>query len=200
MHLAGVEMGKSTVPPSHDDWALWLDEEVRVLRALLERRPDLTNAKSFIRRTRDPHFPTMGNDYPQMPFLPMWEATQAFVAHLKYINFKNGKGVFFLTQWNTETSQVTNDGLEYAFQGITDDGRYWIYAEFAVTAPGLPRDSDSEVVAWNEKKHLVLHRSEKYQTYLRPVIAKLEALDASQFQPKLGLLEQLIQSLEVRDE
>lgn len=129
----------------------------------------------------------------------MWEASQAFVGRERYVNFKNGKGVFFLTQWDRETTQLSNDGLEYAFQGITNDGRYWIYGEFSITAPFLPNGEEPEVMAWNEKNYLLPHRSKKYQEYLRPVLAKLEALPANEFQPNLELLEQLIQSLEVKD-
>jgi hypothetical protein len=132
-----------------------------------------------------------------MPFLPMWEACQAFVAHVRYVNFKNGRGVFFLTQWNTETSQVVNAGLEYVFQGITNDGRYWIYAEFSVSAPSLLNGDEPEVRAWDTENYLLPHNSEKYQEYLRPVVAKLEATPDNEFRPNLRLLEQLIESLRI---
>ena len=135
-----------------------------------------------------------------MPFLPMWEAQQAFVSHVKYVNFRNGKGVFFLTQWNTETSQIANDGLEYAFQGITDDGKYYVYAEFSVAAPTLPKGDEPEVMAWNQKEYLLPRQSKKYQTYVRGVVTQLQALRDDQFQPKLELLERLISSLEVHSQ
>jgi hypothetical protein len=106
--------------------------------------------------------------------------------------------VFFLTQWDTETIQVSNDGLEYAYQGITNDGRYWIYAAFSVAAPFLPKGDEPEIIAWDEKNYLLSHRSKKYQDYLRPVLGKLEALPTNKFQPNLELLEQLMESLEVR--
>lgn len=129
----------------------------------------------------------------------MWEASQAFFARPQYISFKNGRGVFFLTQWNvSDTSQVTNDGLEYAFQGITDDGRYHVYAEFAVTAPFLPNDGDPNVEAWNEKNYLLPQKSRAYQEYLKPIIAKLQEMPSDQFQPNLKLLEQLVASMEVK--
>jgi hypothetical protein len=135
-----------------------------------------------------------------MPFLPMWEAQQAFVSHVKYVNFRNGKGVFFLTQWNIETSQIANDGLEYAFQGITDDGRYYVYAEFSVSAPNLPNGNEPAVIAWNEKEYLLPRQSRKYQQYVRGVVAQLQALRDDQFQPKLQSLERLISSLDVQSQ
>jgi hypothetical protein len=130
----------------------------------------------------------------------MWEAQQAFVSNVKYVNFRNGKGVFFLTQWDTETSQITNDGLEYAFQGITDDGKYYVYAEFSVSAPTLLNGNEPAVIAWNEKEYLLLRQSKEYQAYVRRVAAQLEALRGDEFKPKLGSFERLISSLAVQSQ
>lgn len=180
-------------PPNPPAWTVYFDEEVRTLKALLDKRPLHERVTRFISKVRSDKHNT------QMPFLPMWEAGQAFVSHLKYVNFKNGKGVFFLTQWDTDTTQVTNEGLEYAFQGITDDGQHYVYAEFSVAAPFLPAGSEPDVVAWTEKNYLLRHQSKEYQSYLRPVLAKLEALPADKFQPDLELIEKVIQSVEIQE-
>jgi hypothetical protein len=190
---ASKEDAKHVVyPPNPIHWTIYFDEEVRTLEALIKEKPTKANVRAVIAKAR------RGGDCSQMPFLPMWEACQAFVAHLTYVDFKNGKGVFFLTQWDRETTQVTNEGLEYAFQGITNDGKYYVYAEFSVRAPFLPKGDEPDVVAWAEKNYLLSHKSKEYQNYLRPVLAKLEALSTDKFQPNLDLLEQLIQSLEVQ--
>jgi hypothetical protein len=191
MHHASDELAKVTYPPM-EDLGPAVDTEVRVLKELLAAKPT-TKLGGFLAKARgEPGCSA------EMPFLPMWEACQAFSAHVRYINFKNGQGVFFLTQWDTETTQISNEGLEYAYQGITNDGQYWIYAEFSVAAPFLPKGDEPEVIAWEEKNYLLSHRSKQYQDYARPVLAKLEALPASKFQPNLELLEQLIGSLEVK--
>ncbi len=195
MHHGSQEM-RTTYPPT-EDWAPSVDEEVRVLKALIAERPGQQAFKTFISKVRDRSKMHMGNGYPQMPFLPTWEATQAFVSH---VGFKNGRGVLFLTQWNNEASQVTNEGLEYAFQGITEDGQHYISAEFSVIAPFLPTGLEPEVVAWDERNYLLLHRSKKYQSYLRPVLEKLEALPADQFRPNLILIEKLVESLQIDNE
>ena len=197
MHLASQEMAKNTIPPT-GDWGPGVDEEVRVLRALLEKQPKFEELREFLSKTRSPEARQL-NNFPQMPFLPMWEASQAFFARPKYLRFMNGQGVFFLTQWNvSDTYQITNDGLEYAFQGITDDGQYLIYAEFSVKAPFLPSDDDPEVVAWNEKHYMLPQNSKTYQDYLKPIVAKLQGRGSDQFRPNLTLLEQLITSMEVK--
>jgi hypothetical protein len=191
--VASKDYAKNVIyPPNPPDWTTYFDEEVRVLKALLAAKPTQANVGRFLAKARgEPGCSA------EMPFLPMWEACQAFAGHLRYVNFKNGKGVFFLTQWDRETTQISNDGLDYAFQGITDDGQYWIYAEFSVAAPFLPKGDEPEVVAWNEKNYLLSHKSKQYQNYLRPVFVKLEALPANKFQPNLELLDQLIGSLAV---
>ena len=192
MHHASDEMAKVTYPPM-EDLGPAVDTEVRLLKELLAAKPT-TKLGHFLAQARG-----QTGCSAEMPFLPMWEACQAFAGHVRYVNFKNGRGVFFLTQWDTETEQISNYGLEYAYQGISNDGQYWIYAEFPVAAPFLPRGDEPEVIAWNEKNYLLSHQSKKYSDYLRPVLAKLEAVTASKFQPNLELLEQLIQSLEVKD-
>lgn len=192
LHNESMELAKVTYPPM-EDLGPEVDTEVRVLKELLTARPALPKLGRFLAKARSQQGCSAA-----MPFLPMWEACMAFVSHLKYVDFKNGRGVFFLTQWDRETFPITNDGLEYAYQGISNDGRYWVYAEFAVNAPFLPGSDAPEVQAWAEKNYLLSHRSRKYQDYLRPVLAKLEALPANKFQPNLELLEQLIGSLEIK--
>jgi hypothetical protein len=197
--VAGTEYAKSVVYPKDQwDWAKDFDEEVRVLHALLVKKPTSDDLKRFLANARAIEAQKFDN-FPQMPFLPMWEASQAFFTRPQFINFKGGGGVFFLTQWNvSDTSEITNDGLDYAFQGITNDGQYYVYAEFSVTAPFLPSDDDPAVVAWNEKNYLLPQKSKTYQDYLRPIVAKLQALPADQFKPNLNLLQQLISSMEVQ--
>ena len=187
------DYAKSTVFKPRESWTNDFDEEVRVLKALLTAKPKQPAVQSFLKRIRHK------TDYNKgMPFLPMWEAHQAFVSNVKYVNFRNGKGVFFLTQWDSETSRIANDGLVYAFQGITSNGRYYVYAEFSVSAPTLPNGHEPDVIAWNEKNYLLPRQSSDYQEYSRRVVAQLEALRGDEFQPKLELLERLISSIEVQ--
>jgi len=187
------EMAKDVVGPAGESWTRDFDEEVRVLQALLKAKPAQSRVRSFLKRIR--HKKDFNQD---MPFLPMWEAQQAFISKVKYVNFRNGQGVLFLTQWDTETSQVANNGLEYAFQGITNDGKYYVYAEFSVSARILPNGDEPAVIAWNEENYLLPRQSRKYQDYIRPIVVQLEALRADEFRPKLESLEQLISSLEVQ--
>lgn len=186
---------KNVVFTTGESWTNDFDEELRVLNALLADKPQSSAVQSFLKRVRHKTAVNTG-----MPFLPMWEAHQAFISNVKYVNFRNGKGVFFLTQWNTETTRIANDGLVYAFQGITNDGKHHVYAEFSVSAPNLPQGNEPDVLAWNEKNYLLPQQSKQYQDYTRGVVAQLEALRADQFQPQLELFERLISSLAIQPE
>ena len=169
-----------------------VDEEVRVLKLLLAKQPAPANIGSFLGKARGEK--CCG----AMPFLPLVEACMAFTARHKYMRFKNGKGILFLTQWDKETTRVDNGWLEYNFQGITDDGKYYVSADFPVAAPFLPDGDEPEVYAWNEKNYLLSHNSKEYQTYLRPLMKELEALPADKFDPSLDLIERMIQSLQFK--
>jgi hypothetical protein len=195
MTIAGKEHAKSLPSGGKaEDWAKDFDDEVALLKKLLNEKPTGPEVDSFLTKARGK------TPCGAMPWLPMWDACQAFVSDVKYIHFKNGQGVFFLTQWDTETSQVTNAGLEYAFQGITDDGQHYVYGEFSVLAPVLPKGDEPEVKAWDQKNYLLDHNSTQYQQYIRAVVTKLEALPADKFQPSLALLEKLMASLELQPE
>jgi hypothetical protein len=128
-------------------------------------------------------------------------ARQAFRARVNYVPFKNGRGIMFLSQYNIETSLINNQGLAYVFQGVTDDGTHVVSAVFPVAAPFLPKDFDVETV--EEYKlpkdfYTLPNESKVYQSYLRTVVPKLEALPPDKYVPELRLLEELVRSLSVQ--
>jgi hypothetical protein len=141
----------------------------------------------------------------EIPFLPFGiGASQGFHARMKYVNFRNGKGVLFLTQYNIEPALVNNQGLTYTFQGLTDDGDYYVSATFPVTAPILPHGYEAEST---ESYTLVPPRASRgreydsfendYRTYLTKLTLELEELSADKYQPNLTILEDVIRSLNV---
>lgn len=137
----------------------------------------------------------------EIPFLPFGiDAYQSFRAHVKYIDFKEGKGVIFLTQYNIEPSLINNSGLIYTFQGLTDDGLYYVSATFPVAAPILSKDLQSGSFEdyslpeyFYDKNHQL--NEQAYQKYLTKIETKLEALPANKYEPNLTLFEKLISSL-----
>jgi hypothetical protein len=96
-----------------------LDERVAALRRLLAEQPEFVDAE-------------------EIPVLPDPESAQAFRARIRYLRFDGGEGVAFITRYPTSGASPAGP-LTWTFQGLTDDGRYWVSVFHPVHAPGLPR-------------------------------------------------------------
>ncbi len=140
----------------------------------------------------------------KLPFLPFVDAKEEFVAHLKYISFRNGKGLFYLTQFNTEPSIINNEGLTYIFQGLTDDKEFYILATFPVRTKMLPDSYDAEEFEdyklpfyFYEPKDAKKNELD-YRKYISKVKETLESQKSDQFGPNLVFFENLLSSLEIK--
>ena len=72
-----------------------------------------------------------------MPFLPLFNAAQVLHAKVEFMEFRTGKGVQYLTQFDQAPLPINNLELIYTFQGISSDGKYYIAAIFPVNHAGL---------------------------------------------------------------
>ncbi len=127
-----------------------------------------------------------------IPFLPEWNAAQAFHAAVQYVNFKNGAGVRFLTQYGQDVGPVNNDAIFYCYQGITSDGLYYVSAVLPVFEPSLPKDS-SEIPIGDYQAF-----SDGYPAYIEGVGKELTDLPDSAFEPDLKMLDDMMSSLEIK--
>ncbi len=132
----------------------------------------------------------MGGLHDPLPFLPMWPAAQIFNARVEYFDFQNGSGLRYLTMYGQALYPVDNQNLFYTYQGLTDDGRYYISAVLPVIHMGLPNDGSSEVDDWEEF-------SNNFDTYISDTIAWLEAQDPNTFFPSLNVLDEMMASFEI---
>jgi hypothetical protein len=78
----------------------------------------------------------------QMPILPAADAAEAFHNQVKFLNFKQGSGVAFLSCYEQDTAPIKNGDLFYTFQGLTADGNYYVSFFCPITVKTLP-DSPS---------------------------------------------------------
>lgn len=157
------------------------DNEIWTLRTLLTERP------AFVEK--------------EIPFLPFGvDAIQSFRARIRYIDFNNGRGIMFLTQYNIEPSLINNTGLVYIFQGLTDDNLHYVSATFPVAAPSLPNNmtaigvEDYRLPEYFYNKDYALNE-QKYLNYLTKIKGNLEKLSASKYEPNLTLFERLVSTL-----
>ena len=125
-----------------------------------------------------------------MPFLPLFNAQQVMHAQVQYLDFKNGNGVRFLTQFDQAPLPINNFELIYTFQGLTRDGKYYIAAVLPVTHPDLPANNQ---VAAQQASEL-----NDFPAYLAKTVTWLDQQPAGSFTPDLAKLDALIQSIEVK--
>lgn len=136
------------------------------------------------------------NDQPEgglnsnLPFLPMFNAAQLFTAKVAYFDFQNGSGLRYLTMYGQGISPVDNTNLFYTYQGLTNDGQYYISAVLPVINIGLPNDGSSQVEDW-------LAFEENWETYLSETVTWLEEQAPQNFYPNLEKLDLMMGSFEI---
>jgi hypothetical protein len=109
-------------------------------------------------------------------------------AQVAYLDFHNGSGVRFLTQYAQGLGPVNNEELFYTFQGLTSDGATYVAAFFPVRLPALP---DSAQMAPEEYEAFIA----QWDGYLPATTELLNGQPATAFQPDLAQLDSLITSL-----
>lgn len=138
----------------------------------------------------------------ELPLVPLYDAEQAFHAKAKTINFQNGKGLIFLTQITHEATIIHNEDLEYIFQGLTEDDRYFIYAQFPVSAEGLPASYTDTFEDYNIQMYYdgndIEKRVKAHEKYLNKIALRLDNFKDEQFKPKLSKIESLLSSIKIK--
>ncbi|MFZ6027822.1 MAG: hypothetical protein ACOYYS_08915 [Chloroflexota bacterium] len=138
-------------------------------------------------------------DPQQLPRVPFFNAGQVFASNIQVISFQNGRGVRFLTEYAQYAASANNHDLFYHFQGLTDDGAYYIIAILPVTAPVLAENSDAAAplpaggVAYPD----IANPNADWQAYYAAVANLLNATHPETFAPMLGHLDLLVQSIQV---
>jgi hypothetical protein len=135
---------------------LVLDQRVSALRRLLDERPEFVDAE-------------------EIPVLPDPGVAQAFRARVHYLRFEGGAGVAFITRYTADGANPAAP-LVWTFQGLTDDGRYWVSAFHPIHAPGLPKTGPAYAAA-----------------------RQLEATHPDDFRPSLDTLAAVARTLRVRE-
>jgi len=126
-----------------------------------------------------------------LPFLPFWNAAQMLRVKITYLDFANGAGIRYLSQYGQDAAPINNKYLFYTFQGLTSDGRYYISAILPVANPVLPPD-DSVIPGGDYAKF-----SDNFAGYLKDMELTLNSQPDDSFQPHLTLLDNLVKSIKV---
>lgn len=154
---------------------------------------NLNNLKKFI---ADKNFRVNG----EIPYLPYYGGNQTFQSKVKSFTFQNGKGNFFLIHGVQEAAIINNEHLEYDFQGISENNKYYILGQFSPKVSFLPdnyhvsRFEDytmPDTVSWSESEQ------KKYKEYVAKITKRLENLPSDKYEPNLKYFEEIISSLKI---
>jgi len=141
-------------------------EQIRAIRAALDARPTIPAGT--------------------IPFLPTFNATQMGQVKVAFLDFQNGSGLRFLTQFGQDFWLFTNRRMVYAFIGLTDDGRYLVSALLPVAHSALEPYTDFQPP------------DDFYETaenFLNDQINMLNSQSDGTFLPSLPILDGLIASI-----
>lgn len=154
------------------------------LRQLLQRKPALGA------------YPNAGVDEPPyyVPWLRPINATPIMHAGVEYLDFQNGAGMRYLTQYAQALSVVNNEELCYTFQGLTQDGEYYIAARLPVYHPDLVAGAndapDGDTSVWEDV--------EKNLLYMQKMAPMLDTAAPSSFTPNLTTLDAMMRSISIQ--
>ena len=116
----------------------------------------------------------------------LYNAGQLFQAQVKYMDFQNGAGARWLSQYGQAYSTIGWPHLFYTFQGITEDGQYYVSLILPVNHPSLPHPNN---VTMDDAF------AENYDSYAEATALQLNGESDNSFVPSLVLLDQLVESL-----
>ena len=123
-----------------------------------------------------------------LPFLPPMPLAQVFFSQETVLSFHGGQGVRYLTQYNEFDNTINNKAIFYTFQGLSDDGMYWVTVTLPISNPILPASNPLEGYTG----------SQNYDSYVREVKDALDAQAPGSFSPNLNMLDNLVGSISVR--
>jgi hypothetical protein len=130
----------------------------------------------------------------------VWDGSQTFQRKIKHFSFQNGKGIFFLTQFDIEPSLINNEGLTYCFQGITNDRRNYVLAKFPLGVWFLPIDyREDKFEDYQLPMYFTADKSneERHRKYLSKITKRLENLSPDRFEPHLKYFDEIVSSLKI---
>lgn len=135
---------------------------------------------------------------PELPYLPLPNAAQVLHAAGTYLTFPGGSGVRYLTVYRQDFSPFLRREVLYTFQGLTDDGRYYVSFTFPVAPPFLPTRLEDVPASERHLGEGRLPQAEEgrlIQAYIGGVTRQLNALTGS---ADLRQLDAVVRSLQLK--
>jgi hypothetical protein len=133
-----------------------------------------------------------------LPHVPFFNAAPIIAARAEVLDFHDGHGIRFLTEYAQDTVPIGNSGLFYHFQGLTSDEKHYVVAILPVGASILAANSDPNSEVPSGGVPFPGYRGEDaLDAYFPEVTDALDAAGTDVFEPRLDVLDQLIESVEI---
>jgi hypothetical protein len=142
----------------------------------------------------------------QRPVPVTWFQHSPLHTRQAYLDFAGGAGVRGLVQYMQDVFFFSNNGLLYEFHGLTQDGRYFISVRYPVSVPFLmeiqgitlpPNNANPEAIAIAGWPSDFEQQRQVIDAYNSEALKRFEQMADSDAFPNLGLLDQMVQSIEV---
>jgi hypothetical protein len=121
----------------------------------------------------------------------IFNAGQFFQSNVRTLDFQNGSGARWLSQYGQAYFPIGFPRLFYTFQGFTEDGAYYLSVILPVAHTILP---PADSVALDDAFF------NNYESYSAENASLLEAQPDASFTPSLELLDQMVESIMVAPE
>ena len=128
-----------------------------------------------------------------LPFLPWVNSKQSLCAQPEMIEFANGQGIRYIAYYAQGLSPIMEGQVFYTFQGLTDDGQFYISALFPVETGIFPMEPPP-CTRCGEPNY---NPFEDWVTQAAGQLDQLNALPEEQFVPSLTVLDRLIESIRI---
>jgi heat shock protein HslJ len=129
-----------------------------------------------------------------MPLLPPPGSLMDRWVQFSDLNFTHGQGVRYVSDspFRQSIGVWTNETTDYYYQGLTEDGRYYISFKWPVSTALLPNTLSD---ASEELTQRASSSRESYDQYESSLKTDLNALTSAEWSPDLSRLDALIASL-----
>jgi hypothetical protein len=154
-------------------------QQLVALGSMLSERPDLAAAMTVT----DQGIPG------PLPFLPIVDAGQGIVARAQYVDTPQLAGIAYLTAFRQDVWPFAANEFLYTFQGLSDDGQWYVAADFLVDASMFPDKVKTK------EGNRIASSIKRYTKYLRQSVETLNGASPDAFSPPLTSIDALIMSI-----
>lgn len=130
---------------------------------------------------------------PGLPFLPWVNMRQTFCAQPELIEFASGKGIRYITYYAQGPNPVLDTRVFYTFQGLTEDGQFYVSALFPIETGIFPTEAPACDLCGDPSSGPFAEMTAQ----LAEQLTQLNGLEEDSFRPSLTQLDDVIRSLKI---